>query len=133
MIDFAEDSAQVKAIANQYFRRCVWEFMFGTMLSVASVSSLVLLLPFLANPVILAPVFILTCMMIPLLAHFMLISPGINDWKAARALNKSLSNAIPNGAGNPPFRDVFFKEGQGEFLKADITAQYNLFDNAPRI
>lgn len=131
--DITRDHAKVALIANDHFRRCVWEFILGVTLCVASVTSLVLLLPFIANPVILAPVFILTCMMIPLLAHFLMISPGIKDWNAAKTLNKTLSDALPSMSGNRPFRDAFFKEGVCESSKKDIADQYNILDNVPNI
>ncbi len=124
--DMARDSIKIELISNDHFRRCVWEFIWGFTLCVASVSSLVLLLPFIANPVILAPVFILTCIMLPLVAHFLMISPGVNDWNAAKTLNKTLADALPSTPGHRSFRDAFFKEETCESSKKDIADQYLL-------
>ena len=131
--DFARDHVQVRAISNHYFRRCVWEFMFGAVLCIGSPTVLVLLLPLLANPVILAPVFILTCIMLPLLAHFLLINPGRKNLNASQTLDQALSYATPSESVVRPFRDVFFKESKYDSSKAEITAQYNVLNNAAPI
>lgn len=122
--DMMCDHKAVTLIANDHFRRCVWEFIWGVTLCVTSVTFFVLLLPFLSNPVILAPVFILTCVMIPLVAHFLIINPGVKDWSAAKTLNKALSDASLSASGDRPFRDAFFKEGICESSKKDIIEQF---------
>lgn len=131
--EFTKDQERIKLIANDYFRRCVWEFILGAAFCIASPTALILLLPFLGNPVILGPVFILTCIMIPLLAHFMLINPASKHMNAGLTLNKAFSFENSSGAKQRQFRDTFFNERYYEEAKQDILEQYDILDGAAAI
>ena len=131
--EFAKDQERVKLIANDYFRRCVWEFILGAAFCIASPTALILLLPFLGNPVILAPVFILTCILIPLLAHFMLINPASKHMNAGLTLNKAFSFENSSEPKQKRFPGAFINEANFEEVRQEISEQYNILDGGTAI
>jgi len=129
--EFIKDHQQINLIANDYYYHFVWEFILGVAFFIASPTALILFLPFLVNPVVLAPVFILTCIMIPLIAHFMLINPASKHLKLGQTLKKSLSFENSSDHEIKQFRTTFFKEKNYEEAKKEISDQYDNLQNSP--
>jgi hypothetical protein len=100
---FFNDSLAIKRIAKNYQYRGGLELLTGIAVLITSlvVFSLLLSLSVLLNPVIAAPVFLFTCVLVPIFANA-LINYGIENLAAKKTLTKMLET--------DPSRRGFFKD-----------------------
>ena len=100
---FFNESIVIKGIAKNYQYRGGVELLTGIVVLITSlvVFSLLLSLSVLLNPVIAAPVFLFTCVIIPIFANA-LINYGIENLAAKKTLTKTLET--------DPLRRGFFKD-----------------------
>ena len=112
------DSVKIKTIADQHMRDCVWGFIFGFVLCAAPPALFVVFLPILLNPVVLMTVFLLTCAALPILAHYLLVTPAKENLDASRTLHHTLKN------------HGLFKEPRLEAFKSEISAKCDMLAGA---
>lgn len=117
-----QDKAQILVIANEHLRQCIWKILLGLVVCITPPILFVVLLPFIMNPVVFVPVLLLTCVLLPLLGHFLLISNGIADLHANKVLKHIVSRSHLDDAG---CRARFFSESQYDPLRESIQEQYN--------
>ncbi len=122
-----KDAEAVRVIADEFFSHSVWKFTLGATLYGSLISGFILIAPFISNPVALAAVMLVSCVMLPLMTHFFLIMPGLHDLHASQSLNKVLEKTLPkNEAGESISRHAFFKEKQFDALRHDILDNCNM-------
>jgi hypothetical protein len=112
-----QDQALMKVIANEHLFRSVWKLIVGLIVCITPPVLFVVLLPFIANPAVFVPVLLLTCVLIPLMGHFLFISKGANDFYASRVLKQTMPASKPDGAN---CRDVFFTDARYEYLRNSL-------------
>lgn len=117
------DRDKIEAIANRYFRRSLCEAILGMMVIVASPALLLLVLPIVADSLVLVPLFLAACIVLPLFSHFFLIIPAMKDYEAKNTFAATLRVDEPAGQ---LCRQMFFKDERFADLKASVAKEYQL-------
>lgn len=114
-----DDHLLIAGFASEYFCRSILKFSLGFVLCSVPPAIFVYLLPALSNPLLLAAVCLLTCILIPVMTHMFIMTPAKYDFEDSQILEKMILNDSVDGR-HP--QAAFFNPVNAQTLFAKIDA-----------